>query len=121
MVKPEDDVQDRTAVWDVMQDLFMDTDVTLSYELIAAECSHSKYSLVELEQILFNEVLPAFKFNMFYLSAPEWKGYKREWVVERVLAKHKFGQRKPWIFRRITMQLWVVLKVLISAERKEKT
>lgn len=34
MQSPEDDIEDRTPVWDALQILFMDTDVTLSYDHI---------------------------------------------------------------------------------------
>ncbi|MFT5046153.1 MAG: hypothetical protein ACI8UP_003132 [Porticoccaceae bacterium] len=37
----------------------MDTDVTLSYDYIARVCAESKYSVAELECMLFNEVVPA--------------------------------------------------------------
>ena len=72
MKKPEDDIEDRTPIWDCMQGLYMNTDVTLSYNYISEVAAHSKYSLEELEQILFNEVLPALKFNILDSPGPEW-------------------------------------------------
>ena len=61
MKKPEVDIDNRTPIWDVLQELFMDTDVTLAYQHIATICSQSNYSIEELHDILFQEVLPAFK------------------------------------------------------------
>lgn len=67
-----------------MQDLFMDTDVTLSYGYIAQRCTVPKFSKEELEAILFNEVLPVMKFNMLAFPTPEWAGFKTGWVHRRV-------------------------------------
>ena len=50
MLSPEEDVADRSVIWDVMQDLYMDTDVTLSYECISNTCAASKYSMDDLEK-----------------------------------------------------------------------
>ena len=118
MEPPEKDIESRTPVWDCMQDLYMDTDVTLSYEHISKVCGNSEYSIKELEEILFQEVLPALKFNMFDLPAPEWAGFESEWVVDRVLKKHKFGKRRPWILRRYTNSHWKLLKTLIEKEKQ---
>ena len=104
MDTPEQDIKDRTPIWNCMQDLYMDTDVALSYKYIANVCASSKYTLDELEAILFNEVLPALRFNMFSLPAPEWMGFREEWVVERVLKKHRYGKRPPWVLRKYTQE-----------------
>lgn len=99
----------------------MDTDVTLSYGFIAQRCADSKYSIDELESILFNEVLPALRFNMFDLPAPEWAGFQTDWVVKRVLAQHCFGKRKPWILRRYTQDHWTHIKQKIQEIRQSTT
>lgn len=121
MEHPEKDIADRTPVWDCMQDLFMDTDVSTSYDFIARRCAESKYSVDELEKILFNEVLPALRFNMFALPAPEWAGFQTEWVVKRIIEKHRFGKSKPWILRRYTQQHWSCIKPAIDALRATPT
>lgn len=120
MEAPENDIDARTPIWDSMQNLYMDTDVTLLYGYIAKTCGQSKYDLKELERILFNEVLPAIRFNMLDLPAPEWAGFETQWVVERVLKKHRFGKRKPWILRFYTNKHWKKLKPLIKAEKSKK-
>lgn len=117
MERPENDISDRTPVWDSLQNLYMDTDVTLSYGHISSICGESKYSTEELEEILFQEVLPAFRFNMFDLPVPEWAGFQTEWVVERVLAKHRFGKSRPWVLRRYTDGHWKALIPLIEAQK----
>ena len=96
----------------------MDTDETLSYNSISEICAKLKYSLDELEKILFNEVLPALRFNMFDLPAPEWMGFQTEWVVKRILKKHRFEKRKPWLLRQHTQDHCAALKPLIEEARK---
>lgn len=117
MEYPEKDIVDRTPIWDCMQDLFMDTDVTLSYEFIIKRCAESKYGIDDLEKILFNEVLPALRFNMFDLPAPEWVGFQTEWIVKRIIEKHTFGKSKPWLLRSYTQKHWDILKPKIEAQR----
>lgn len=110
LLPPEQDVDDRSIVWDCLQDLFMDTDVTLSYDWIVRVCSETKYSVDDIEEILFNEVLPGVRFNLLMMPAPEWRGFKIEWLKARVLSKHRFGRRRPFWFRSYAMSHWQVLK-----------
>lgn len=119
MLRPEEDTEDRLQVWDELQMLYMDTDPELSYPLIVRICGDSKYSLAELEAILFNEVLPAVRFNMFALPAPEWTGFNREWLQQRVLEKHRFGRRRPFILRKYTREHWQKLMPQILAYRQQ--
>lgn len=118
MLHPEQDLADRTPVWDCFQDLYMDTDVRLSYDFIVRICSDSKYSIEELEEILFNEVLPSFRFNMYLIPAPEWAGLETEFVIKRVLSKHRFGKRRPWRLRIYTNKHWKILKSKILEARE---
>ncbi len=106
MKPPEQDLTDRLPIWDELQMLYMDTDVTTSYDRIVAVCLKSKYSVGEIEEILFNEVLPAVRFNMWMLPAPEWCGFETEWLKRRVLKKHRFGKRRPLFLRLYTRSHW---------------
>jgi hypothetical protein len=117
MHHPEQDIKQRSPIWNVMQDLYMDTEVTSSYQYIARVCAQSNYTLIELEEILFNEVLPAVRFNMFALPAPEWTGFEISWLVARILKKHRFGKRKPIILRRYTAEHWCEISPLIIEYR----
>jgi len=114
---PEQDVEDRLPIWDCIQHLYMDTDVSLSYNGIVRICSDSKYTLEELDQILYNEVLPAVRFNMAMLPAPEWCGFDTDWLKERVLEKHCFGRRRPWYLRLYTQWHWRKLRPRIEEAR----
>jgi len=114
MQAPEYDITDRAPVWDALQMLFMDTDVSLSYDYIVNTCKSSKYTIDDIEAILFNEIMPAVGFNMWMLPAPEWRGFELEWLRERVLKKHRYGKRRPLPFRRYTISHWNKLRPRIA-------
>jgi len=99
MEAPEQDLEDRSALWDVMQMVWMDTDVNMHLEEMARTCACSKYSLEELEQIFWNEIRPAVRSNLSILAgpAPQWSGFTLEELQRRVLAKHRHG--RPIRFR----------------------
>ena len=116
MLPPEEDVADRTPVWDALQDLFMDTESEDSYGFIARRCADSKYALEDLERILFNEVFPALSFNLLSIAG-EWRGFQTDWLVARILKKHKFGKRAPWVLRSYVKDAWSEIEPQISALR----
>lgn len=118
MQPPEDDIIDRAPVWDALQMLLMDTDVSLSYDHIVETCNSSKYSVDEIESILFNEVMPVVRFNMLMLPAPEWCGFAVEWLKKRILKKHRYGKRRPIWFRMYTSSHWRKLRPRLSSKRE---
>lgn len=115
MKPPENDIADRTPIWDALQMLYMDTDVTLDYDRIVDTCRSSKYSVDDIEAILFNEVMPAVRFN-FMFPIPEWCGFEVEWLKSRVLKKHRFGKRRPIWGRRYTNSHWKQLRPRIEED-----
>jgi hypothetical protein len=100
MTAPEDDIENRLPAWNALQMFFMDTDPAFLLDSIGATCARSPYSVGEIEQILFNEVLPTCRLNMFAGVAPEWAGFEAEWLKSRILKKHRFGRSRPWLLRR---------------------
>ena len=98
--------------------IYMDTDPTDLLDGMADVLSASPYSTSELEDILWNEVLPACRFNMWALPAPEWAGFDLEWLSARILAKHRYGRRRrPLRLRGYTQDWWARLSPLIEARR----
>jgi hypothetical protein len=95
MDPPAQDVEDRKPIWDFMQNFWMDTDPEILLPRVAEVCARSKYTMAELEAIYWNEVRPAVSFNMWMLPAPEWAGFEINWLVERILRKHRYGSRLP--------------------------
>jgi len=118
MLPPEKDIASRSSIWNCMQMLFMDVDPELELESISEVCANSKYSLVELEKILINEVQPSLRSNLLMVTIPEWRGYQIEDLTELILDKHRFGKRKQIFFTRYSQELWGKLEKLISEKRK---
>ena len=118
MLPPADDIQDRKPIWDAMQMLFMDVDDRDEISHIASVCAGSKYSLEELKVILFKEVFPACRFNLFSTPAPEWRGFELDWLVDRILQKQRHGKRNLWFFRRYTKSHWHQLEAALRKADK---
>jgi hypothetical protein len=120
MEPPDLDIDDRQAIWDFMQNFWMDTDPGILLPRVAEVCAASKYSLVELEAIYWNEVRPAVSFNLFMLPAPEWAGFEITWLTNRILKKHRFGKRLPikWLDP-YANNWWKKLAVAIISERNK--
>ena len=70
----------------------------------------------KLWDLLFNEVLPAVRFNLLMLPAPEWAGFDKEWLRDRILKKHRFDRRRPLWFQLYTRYHWRKLRPAIAAE-----
>ncbi|WP_341676588.1 hypothetical protein [Niveibacterium sp. SC-1] len=96
MLSPEADLADRIPVWDAMQMFWMDTDPAGELDFVLRVCARSKYSIEELKRIYWNEVRPAVAANLWAMPAPEWAGFRRDYLVERVMRKHRYGRRLPW-------------------------
>jgi len=85
---------------------FMDTDPAFLLDSMAGTCASSPYTIDEIEEILFQEVLPACRFNMFAGVAPEWAGFEAEWLKKRILKRQRFWGKRPWLLRKYTSD-WV--------------
>ena len=94
MKTPEDDVERRYAIWDSMQMLWMDINIDDEIESISRICANSEYSLNQIKEIYWNEVLPAVSPNLNQVI-PEWTGYKKEDLIKLVLNSHRFGKKVP--------------------------
>ncbi len=75
--------QDREKVWVALSDLFLDTDVSLSYDYISRVCADSSFSIQELEDILENEVAPVCAINLLSVAG-EWAGFDEEWLFKSI-------------------------------------
>lgn len=80
------EIELRRPIWLALSDLFLDTDVSVSYEYIARVCSESEFSMLELKGILENEVAPAVSINLLSVAG-EWAGFNEEWLVKRICQK----------------------------------
>jgi len=122
VIEPEKDLEDRKPIWDVMQVVWMDTDVSYEYENIATVCANSKYSMEELEKIYWNEVYLAVRANLWIPVAPEWAGYHLDWLTSHVLKKNKFGRKSlKSRFRFYSFGPWEKIRLLILQKRRQQT
>lgn len=117
MKPPQDDLDARGPLWNSMQMLFVDTDPEEFLDEIADVCARSQYSLEEIEDILFQEVLPACRGNLLALPAPEWTGVDAATLRRRILAKHRFGRSRPLLYRGYTRGWWMRIEPRIRALR----
>lgn len=119
-MKPiEQDLPGRQPVWGALQMLFMDTDQEYELPRIARVCAESPYTLDELHTILFAEVFPACRINMFLWVGGEWCGFEMDWLTDRILLKHRHGKRPLlWVGRMCTAYWWKRLRPKILELRE---
>lgn len=95
MLPPEKDLENRRPVWIACSALFLDTELQEDdHKNIARICAESPYSWDELDAIMFNELWPVFRWNL-YSVAGEWAGWSAEFVEEQVLNTHEKRWRLP--------------------------
>jgi len=118
MLPPQEDLDARAPLWDVMQMFWMDTDPEYEVAVTAQTCAESKYSIAELKRIFLNEVRPAVSFNLYAGPAPEWTGFELEWLKDRILKAHRFHKPLPLrIFHRYAYNWWGKLEGEIIKRR----
>jgi len=82
-----EEVARRLPVWTALSDLFLDQELQPGdYRHIASVIDHAGYSAAAAEDILRNEVAPAFVVNLWSVAG-EWQGWPEDYVRERVLEK----------------------------------
>lgn len=106
----------RHTVWVAMSDLFLDTDVRLSYVSIVATLARSPYSLDELKQILDEEVTPVLQHNLLQVAG-EWALFPEEWVIAEVSKRR--GKRR-WMPNLVNVDAdWKILAIWIAKVRSD--
>lgn len=85
MDNPRLNSEDRKPIWDALQMFWMDIEPSDELENAIATCAKSKYSILELEYIYWNEVYPAVNQN-FAQPIPEWTGYDIEQLSKLIIA-----------------------------------
>ena len=77
----------RLPVWTALSELFLDQELQPeNYRHMASVIEQSGYSIAEAEDMLRNEVAPAFAVNLWSLAG-EWQGWPEDYVRKRVLEK----------------------------------
>lgn len=83
-----------------MSELYLDTD-DLPFDDVARICAESKFSLSELEAILFEEVHPVLSPNLSGFGFV-WTGFDQEWLCERIQSA-----RRPVKFGGVRLHKWL--------------
>jgi len=100
MNAPAAATDERLPVWEALSEFFLDTELNAdNYERIAAQLARSRYSEAELQDILWYEVYPACKWNMFSMAG-EWAGFGEEWIMQNIAPRKdkrpRFFHWKPF-------------------------
>ena len=121
MNSPEEDLVNRTIVWDAMHRLRLDTAVDeFHFDDVAKICAATEYTLDELEKIYQAEVYPCMRYNLMpWDVAGEWLPQNSESLTEAILKRHKFGKR-TWFKRKrnYAYSYWKKLSSAIMQNRK---
>ncbi len=99
------DLPARKPVWSMLQMFYMDTDPWVLMQRIVQVCGDSPYTVEELREILFKEILPACRWNI-HPFAPEWAGYPIDWLSKRIMKKHRHGRWRPLLFGYASALVW---------------
>ena len=114
-----DAIDARIPVWVALSDLYLDTDVTLSYDHIVRTLAASPYPLDALHEMLMYDVHPALYMNLMSVAG-EWAGFDEAWLLERIEAVRRQPRWRRrishWSVRDIGVQ-WRVLVPMIVAAR----
>lgn len=112
---------ERFPVWDALSEFFLDTELgEADYQRIARTLASSDYTIEELQDILYYEVYPACKWNMFSIAG-EWAGFHPDWVMRNIAPRKNrrptplFGPIHKWMFR----NHWSQVSALVEKQRSE--
>lgn len=119
MLASSSELDARIPVWIALSDLYLDTDVTLSYDYIVRTLIASPYSPDELHEMLMYDVHPVLYPNLLSMAG-EWGGFEEAWLIERILVVRKQPRWRrrftQWFVRDIGVQ-WRTLTPMIVAAR----
>ena len=117
MVASEVETTDRSRMWHLLSAFYLDEHMT-SHQLssIAARCAESKYTIEELDIIMFREVYPALIHNT-WAPIGEWVPWSEEEVAARVRkCRYQPTPVRWWQF--ITWRDWSRLKCQVRQLRR---
>lgn len=109
-------IAERREVWIALSDLFLDTDVRLSFAYIARVAAESKYSLEELEAICRDEVAPIVESNLLEIAG-DWAGFPEDWLVGSITRRLAEKPPKPYRMETDALDQWRAVAVLVRCLR----
>lgn len=115
----ETDRDERFRVWDALSQFFLDTELDrLDYEYISDVLADSPFSLTELRDILYYEVYPPCKWNLFCVAGL-WTGFHPDWIMAHIAPRKdkrsfwRLGPFHKWMFR----DHWIEVAALVQRKR----
>lgn len=120
MIATNATVDDRLPVWNVLSELFLDTELQEDdHQRIARVLAASPYSEKKLDEILRFEVTPVLKCNLLSMAG-EWAGFDEAWLREklkpRIDTRPWFRPSVFWMMRR----RWKHIIGLVAKLREQK-
>jgi len=113
---------ERFPVWDALSEFFLDTELDKNdYDRISKVLAKTKYTISDLQEILYYEVYPACKWNMFSFVG-EWAGFSPDWIMKNIAPnidkrpKLRIAPLHKWMFR----DHWHQVFPLIEKHRANK-
>lgn len=113
------DLDARIPVWTALSDLYLDTDVALSYDHIVRTLAASPYPLDALRNILIDEVHPALCANLLQVAG-EWAGFEPAWLVaclQSICAQPLWRRRLSRLSFGLVRDDWRALEPMIGDAR----
>lgn len=113
------DLDTRIPVWTALSELYLDTDVTLSYASIVQTLAAAPYPVDTLRAILIDEVHPALCGNLLQVAG-EWAGFDQDWLLARmqsVCAQPVWRRRLSRLSFGLVRSDWRRLEPMIHAAR----
>jgi hypothetical protein len=113
---------ERFPVWDVLSEFFLDTELdNKDYERISNVLAATTYTIEELQEILYFEVYPVCKWNMFSVAG-EWAGFHPDWIMDNIAPRKdkrptfRIGPIHKWMFK----DQWKHVSRLVEKNRLKK-
>lgn len=92
----------RRPLWRALSELYLDAEP--DWVNVAARCSASPFAIDEIRRILFDDVHPVLRANL-WSTAGVWDGFDQDWLIASILAHQRLPlfrlawweeRRHPW-------------------------
>ncbi len=119
----KDELNDeRFPIWDALSEFFLDTALDKKdYVRISKILADSKYTILQLKEILYYEVYPVCKWNMFSVAGA-WAGFHPDWIMANIAPRkdNRPALRIPPIHKWMFQSHWSQVLHLIEKQRRIK-
>jgi len=113
-----DEIEKRKAVWYVMSDLFLDTELDeKDHRRIAEQLGQSDYSLEKIEEILFDEVYPVCIVNLTNVAGV-WDQFDKGWLTDEITKRLQTRpkKKKKRLLKSLIHDDWEAVKRILLTE-----